>query len=154
MIFQHTLTNILLQNKTQTRRIIKPDETVIRGRYNKVEAVLKNNRTKWIVGNTYAVQPGRGKSEVARILITKINSEHILRISTTSALNEGFYSRQDFLKTWKEIHGDDAFNLRVWVLTFELIGYTNINELIKFPDYPKIFDYASKRFDYSRASVS
>ena len=43
MIFQHTLTNILLQNKTQTRRIIKPDETVIRGRYNKVEAVLKNN---------------------------------------------------------------------------------------------------------------
>ena len=154
MIFQHTLTNILLENKTQTRRLIKPDETVVRGSYNKISAIIKNGRTKWEVGNTYAVQPGRGKSEVARILITKINSEHILRISTTSAINEGFCSRQDFLQAWRKIHGENAFDLRVWVLTFELINYTNISELTRFQDYPRIFAYASKRFNYSRASMS
>ncbi len=154
MIFQHTLTNILLENKTQTRRVIKSDEVAVRGQYNKIVSVYNNGRTKWSVGSDYSVQPGRGKSAVARIRITKINSEQILRISNQAAIAEGFCSRQEFLKTWKHIHGEQSFGLRVWVLTFELIEYTNITELTIHQDYSKIFAYASRRFDYTGTRMS
>lgn len=130
MIFQHTLPQVLYGNKTQTRRIIDTDEVAIRGRYNQIEAVLHNGRTKWCVGKTYAVQPGRGEGQVARIKLTKINSEQITRISSRDALAEGFSNRQIFLQTWQSIHGENSFNLRVWVLTFELIEVINVEKTI------------------------
>lgn len=123
MIFQYTLEQVLSQRKTQTRRVIRKGELAIRGRYNRIVAVQSNNRTKWQVGKTYAVQPGRGKSQVARICLERINSEYVTRISTADALAEGFKNRQDFLETWCQIHGTDALGVRVWVLTFKTVGY-------------------------------
>jgi hypothetical protein len=144
MIFQYTLTDILLQNKTQTRRIIKPNETAIRRHYNQIESVLHNGRCKWQVGQNYAVQPGRGQSEVARIRLTQINSQHITRISTSDAMAEGFESRQDFLQTWQKIHGENALNVRVWVLTFELIMYIKNTETFISQEYGEFFANAAK----------
>jgi len=46
-------------------------------------------RTKWRVGNTYAVQPGRGKCGVARIRVTGIRRERLQSISKNDALAEG-----------------------------------------------------------------
>ncbi|MDQ7027952.1 MAG: hypothetical protein Q9P01_06610 [Anaerolineae bacterium] len=86
----------------------------------------QNGRTKWSVGNTYAVQPRRGKEQIARIKLQKINSEYITRISNRDAIAEGFENRQSFLRAWKIIHGQNSFNLRVWVLTFELIKVINV----------------------------
>lgn len=154
MIFQHTLTDILLQNKTQTRRIVKANETAIRTRYNQIESVLHNDRIKWRVGQTYAVQPGRGKAEVARIRLIRINSQFITRISTADAIAEGFESRQDFLQTWQKIHGENAFNVRVWILTLELIMYTKHSETFIPPKYSEFFADAVKRLNYSGASLS
>jgi hypothetical protein len=150
MIFQYTLNDILQANKTQTRRIIKENETAIRSHHNQIQSVLINGRTKWYVGGTYAVQAGRGQAEVARIKIRQIRSEYVRRISTIDALAEGFSNRQDFLKTWLEIHGADGLKARVWVLSFELVKYTDDkgNPLIK-----ELFAYASQRFDYSGTSL-
>ncbi len=152
MIFQHTLDQVLQQRKTQTRRIIHPHETAIRGKFNCIEAVLSNDRAKWQVGKTYAVQPGRGKSQVARICIEKINSEQITRISTQDAIAEGFENRQAFLQTWQEIHGADAMNVRVWVLTFRVVGfYTDLQRLTY--NYKEPVAYDSGRSDYSWQSL-
>ena len=121
MIFQYTLDQILCAQKTQTRRVIRTGETAVRGRYNRIEAVLHNDRVKWRVGQTYAVQPARGAAQVARIALVQINSEHIMRISTADATAEGFSSRLGFLATWQRIHGLDSMDCRVWVLKFELV---------------------------------
>lgn len=121
MIFQHTLQQVLNQRKTQTRRVISPGEDAIRGQYNKITAVTHNGRQKWVVGRTYAVQPGRGQAQVARIRLTEINSEYITRICTPDAIAEGFGSRAAFLQTWKHIHGDNALSQHVWVIRFELV---------------------------------
>ena len=123
MIFQHTLEQVLEQSKTQTRRVIHPDEKAVRGQYNQIISVVHNGRLKWEVGRTYAVQPARGASQVARISLTGINSEYVTRISTADAIAEGFENRQAFLNTWRKIHGEYSFDLRVWVLRFELESY-------------------------------
>ena len=122
MIFQHTLEQTLAGDKTQTRRVIHEGDTAIRARYNRIAAVVTNGRTKWHVGKTYAVQPGRGKPSVARIKILQINSEYVTRISTQAAQAEGFSSRGEFLDTWKRIHGEASLGCRVWVLRFELVS--------------------------------
>lgn len=122
MIFQHTWPQILSGSKVQTRRVIRADEQAVRGLYNKIVAVMQGDRAKWQVGNEYAVQPGRGRAQIARIRVLRINSEYITRISLHDALQEGFASRQDFFRTWQQIHGAQGLGLRVWVIRFELVA--------------------------------
>jgi len=129
MIFQHTLAQVIQQRKQQTRRVISPGEVAVRGRYNKIIAVTHNGRKKWVVGRTYAVQPGRGQAQVARIRITGLNSEYVTRIRTQDAIAEGFDSRADFLQTWTEIHGQGGLSCRVWVVQFELAKVIDANIL-------------------------
>ena len=120
MIFQHTLEQVLSGQKTQTRRIIKPGDVAVRSGQDEITAVKTNGRTKWAVGKTYSVQPGRGKPAVARIQITRIRRETVSQISEADAIADGFTSRQAFLNTWRHIHGDDSLDLDVWVVHFEL----------------------------------
>src|SRR5215207_1551292 len=120
MIFQHTWPLILSGIKTQTRRLTNAKDQEIRGRYNRIEAVLSNGRVKWRVGKLYAVQIGRGKSQIARIEITSINSEIVSRITNAGAIKEGFQSRNEFFELWKTMHGVESLKSRVWVVTFQL----------------------------------
>jgi hypothetical protein len=121
MIFQYTLSQVLSETKTQTRRVIKPGEQALRGKNNRILTVLDTNgREKWSVGKTYSVQPARAKAGVACIIIRSIRSEAVTRISTSDAKSEGFSSRQEFLAAWKAIHGENMLNCRVWIITFEL----------------------------------
>lgn len=122
MIFQHTLEKIINCEKTQTRRIVYPRDTAIRVRNNKISSVIVNGRAKWTVGQTYAVQPGRGQPQVARIQILRIRSEHLERISTADAKAEGFASRKEFLQAWQSIHSSIELKSRVWVVEFELVS--------------------------------
>jgi hypothetical protein len=130
MIFQYTWPAVVSERKTQTRRIIQPNETAIREQHNKIKAVVQGQRERWRVSASYAVQTGRGKAQIARIRLTRIRSQLLSRITTSDALAEGFASRQDFLKTWQHIHGIHAVNQRVWVLEFEIDG---INPDISLP---------------------
>lgn len=121
MIFQYTWPLVVAQTKTATRRVIADDEHAERGQYNRIVAVKKNGRVKWCVGTTYAVQPERGRRQVARIRIARITRQRINRISAREAQAEGFLDRQDFFDTWETIHGPASLDKRVWVLEFELV---------------------------------
>jgi hypothetical protein len=120
VIYQYTWDKVIARQKTQTRRIVKPNESAIRGRYNKITSVMSGDRTKWRVGGSYAVQTGRGKGQIARVRLTCIRSERLSRIRQADAQAEGFASRQEFLQTWDTIHGANSREVRVWVLEFEL----------------------------------
>jgi len=98
MIFQHTIDAVLSGEKTQTRRLVKAMDSTsglydrdgyctamtdgsrigVVYRYEK-DGKFIDFRRKWWPGNTYAVQPGRGKKGIARIRITGIRLQQDVR---------------------------------------------------------------------------
>jgi hypothetical protein len=122
MIFQHTFELVLSGHKTQTRRLIKANEVAVRGSDNRIETILHNGRSKWVVGQIYAVQPGRAKKQVGQIRVTGLTSEVVGQISASDAIAEGFENRQAFFEVWKRMHGENSLDLQVWVVKFELVG--------------------------------
>jgi len=149
MIFQHTWQQVLDGTKTQTRRIAHPAilpasmitySSSATGEYcwfaydasDAIGAVFRKGRLLYKVGNTYSVQPGRGKKAVGRIRITGIRLERVQDITEEAALAEGCLgvphyqaARDEFIVLWSMIHTkhgerwDD--NPLVWVLTFEKV---------------------------------
>ena len=122
MIFQHTWQQVLDGTKTQTRRPVKPGQTLEVAEDSYPAGVFAEigsgyYRTVYIVGNTYAVQPGRGKHGVGRIRITGLRREDVRTISDDDVKAEGFSSRDEFMQTWEMMHKTyDA-----WVIEFELV---------------------------------
>lgn len=130
MIFQYTWPQVISRQKTQTRRVAGMNEVAIRSHHNRIVAVMHNGREKWRVGRTYAVQPGRGRRQIARIRVVRIRSERLSRISQADARAEGFADRREFMRTWERIHGPGSRECRVWVLEFELVAVcVNLEEL-------------------------
>src|SRR5689334_12977544 len=112
MLFIHTVDKVLNGSKVQTRRIQKPTQVLRQiespfGGYLPLSVVEKHNglvRPVYVVGKTYAVQPGRGKAAVARIEIIDIKSEDVRQISEADAKAEGFANKLLFLVTWCKMH--------------------------------------------------
>lgn len=121
MIFQYTLDLLLSGRKTQTCRIAKPNESAVRGSNGTIEAVTVNGHDKYRVGKTYAVQPSRNQSAVARIRLVGIERKNVAEITTEEAQAEGDTSREEFFEVWRSIHGEKNFSAEVWVLKFELV---------------------------------
>lgn len=130
---------ILAGEKTQTRRIVKSGEELIHpGFGDTVLAVSQDylfGRNKWTVGHDYAVCPGRGKHQVARIRILAIRRERLQNITFDEAYAELGLSRYAFADWYHDIVGYfaqiwDSINAapgtrwednpEVWVLEFEL----------------------------------
>lgn len=101
MIFQHTINKVLAGEKSQTRRLVKPGETLA-GDGSEVRHGF--GRLKWAVGRTYAVQPGRGQSGIARIRLTAIRREDVRDIAFPDVRAEGFRNLNEFLETWVTMH--------------------------------------------------
>lgn len=116
MLFKRELAvKIAEGNKTQTRRIVKPDE-----HYDDVvETVYTGNKRKWVVGRTYGVQITRGGYSLNRFVLNGIRRERACDISDSDAIAEGFTGRDDFFKTWESINGKGTLDSDVWVLEFE-----------------------------------
>lgn len=115
----------LAGTKTQTRRPIRADRLC-----------------RYRPHHTYAVQPGRGKPEAGRILVTAVRQQRLGDITLREAHAEGFRTTDDFRVAWvsihdarwisahDEAHGEDARVLRrfddrhadtpVWVIEFTL----------------------------------
>ena len=127
MIFKDELCQKVLDGtKTQTRRLVKSNEyTWLDNRAEIVEVCASNHYLKWRVGNSYAVQPGRGKHAVGRIGITKIRRECLNAITHDDAQAEGVgRSIAAFAELWDSIHPKGKRwidNPGVWVLEFELV---------------------------------
>lgn len=125
--------------KTMTRRTVKDNERAIRGWIDGAYRIYGVNtedkdprgkgRIKWMVGRTYAVQPGRGKPAIGRIRLLSIRKEPLQDINLADVIAEGGpfgYSAaydEDYGALWDSINSKGnqwRDNLDVWVLTFEL----------------------------------
>jgi hypothetical protein len=76
------------------------------------------------VGQTYAVQPGRGRQGVGFVRLAAIREQSLLDISDDDAVAEGFRDRTDFVLAFYEINRGTVrtgMNPRVFVLTLEVV---------------------------------
>jgi hypothetical protein len=136
MLFQHTVDKVLSGEKTQTRRLIKANDKTRRdwhtlyaitknrplreiiqycspgdvGRVSSSDGILVEWTPKFLIGKTYAVQPGRGQKAVGRIRITGIRCEDVREISAEDVRAEGFNDTFHFLWTWTQMHDKPAWN--------------------------------------------
>lgn len=107
MIFSPRLAHLVMAGKkTSTRRIAQPGE----------------ERCRYVVGRSYAIQPGRGRSAIGRLRVTAVRQEALGELTFKDALAEGFKTRDDFWAYWCDLHGVQAPNLDqlVWVIGFEV----------------------------------
>jgi hypothetical protein len=120
---------ILKGEKTQTRRTVKPGERLVNlkeggkfviWRKDTGLASLVHKRIKWQTGQSYSIQPGRGKPGLGRFLLLDIRRELVRDISEEDAIAEGFNSISKFLEAFESINGKAALDKEVWVLTFEI----------------------------------
>lgn len=82
-----------------------------------------NGPCRYTVGKQVAVQPGRGKEAVARILITQISLEPVEpapRKRTREARAEGFRWWRDFADVWRDLYGDYDPAEMVYRIEFEV----------------------------------
>ena len=80
---------------------------------------------RYKIGHDYAVCPGRGKLQVARIRVLSVEPwgsvDHIDSADPDHARKEGFDSRKGFLDKWRLLYSDHRREGPVWVLDFELV---------------------------------
>jgi hypothetical protein len=169
MIFRQDSIDLIRRGqKTQTRRPVQDGEggyvygktpyswhlpaTICREGWTETEVVkliggdpAESARTKWVVGRTYAVCPGRGKHQVERILLKGLRCQRLDGISKDDVLAEGLrwvakrerwmYNKMiletldDFpvghvvayLHLWQSMYPKSDMTELVWVLDFELV---------------------------------
>jgi hypothetical protein len=92
---------ILVGEKTQTRRPVKDGDWAVHSLPPLTITQVRNSkRCKWRVGRTYAICPGRGKPQVARLELQFIRREDVRFITLEDAVEEGFFSQRGFWQTW------------------------------------------------------
>jgi len=136
MIFHETYQKVLDGTKIQTRRPVNyyRHERLINGIVYR-HATMKEIK-KWSVGNTYAVQPGRGKKSLGKIRIMEIRIEKVQAISCIDMIAEGLKTNlrhidatmhllDQWRDLWNSLYAGTKFawekNPDVWVLEFELV---------------------------------
>lgn len=120
MIFTHeNSVRIMSGQKTQTRRLCKPGDTIYRCDGSQV-VYRASGRERWKTGKAYAIQPGRGRPAVGQIVLTQITIDMngAEGISEADAHAEGYASRESFLDAWAWINGIYTRTQPVFVLTF------------------------------------
>ena len=138
MIFTPEHVQMIVEGlKTQTRRVVKSGEELRQWDVDTPMVYYVDDgwcghegpgpacypgRVKWVVGRTYAVQPGRGKPAVARIRITDIRREHLQNISPLDCALEGI-AIQDPMD---QFEGDVGIPYFVEVDRLLLTGYRDV----------------------------
>lgn len=130
MIFAHTLEQVLDGTKTQTRRLVKPGDIL----FYEPDSVIRNpgvnQRVIYEVGKDYAVCPGRGKSQVARIRVLDLKHEDVRSISAEDAKAEGWWYnpiRQEYMAD------PVLWYLRLWASMYDTQANVRMGQLK--PDY-------------------
>lgn len=95
---------------------------IVAGHKTETRRPRTDDRCQYRVGKDYAVQPGRGKHEVARIEITDVRQEALGDIDDKGARREGFKNRAEFMDYWLELYGELDEALPVWAITFKAVG--------------------------------
>jgi len=133
---------ILTGDKFQTRRLRKledseefawewgaDNDTLVET--SEVVAVIRSRRQMWLVGQTYAVQPGRGKPSIARIKILRIRREDVRDISHEDAIAEGFDSQRNFWHTWCSFYDPQMARIFNAIDPDDGIGFPTVRRLLR-----------------------
>lgn len=116
MIFKPELARkVASGEKTETRRPMVADKP-----------------SPYVVGNDYAVQPGRGKFAIARVKILLCEPTFLGAMTPEQAAAEGFLQDTDgerhgdiaaFRAYWERLYGDGTarVDVRVWRIGFALV---------------------------------
>lgn len=112
MQFIHTWKSVLDGSKTQTSRIVKPGDICPMNGCD-IDSIYNGGRLKWRVGNTYAVQPGRGKRAVARIRILEIHKRDVREFDMEDIKAEGFNGVPGFWEAWCMMHDKSSAKLMI-----------------------------------------
>lgn len=112
------------------------------GYYDMFEAVFRGGRRMWMIGQDYAISPGRGKFAVGRIPpITSLRLEMLGEITDEDAKAEGitYYQmephsfaygnkiieaptpRAAYLVLWRSIYEHADSKEKVWAISFEKV---------------------------------
>lgn len=109
MIFKPVLVErVLAGDKVETRRPV---------RFNELGGVVPS---AYEPGRSYAVQPGRGKRQVARLLVESVHRERVGAITDAAAVREGFANAEAFRDYWALLYGEWTPGTWVWVIRFRL----------------------------------
>lgn len=113
MLFQHSLIETITSGrKTQTRRPFRPTDQQAGDTVRRQTKTAGNYRVHYVIGQSYAVQPGRGKPGIIidgkplRIELKNICLEDVRTISEPDAIAEGFAGRLEFWQIWANIYED------------------------------------------------
>jgi len=68
----------------------------------------------------YAVCPGRGKHQVARMVVLDVREELVGAITDAEAVLEGFADRNAFIAYWQKLYRIWDPSLPVWRIEFKL----------------------------------
>jgi hypothetical protein len=119
------VTLIVAGEKTPTRREAKPGDTSLGIMFRDPEwrhQVRNGGRLRWRVGQSYALQPGRGKHAVGRIAIAAIRyCSRASDISESDARTEGFATAEEFRAVYGRLNGVAALDQACWALTIRLV---------------------------------
>lgn len=89
MIFRPELARAILRGvKSQTRRPVKPGE----------------DRCRYRPGGSYAVQPGRTRPAIGRMIVTRVERERLVEITHDDARAEGFRGVPEFARYWLHLY--------------------------------------------------
>ena len=108
MIFGSPLFKMVLcGKKTVTRRRVKGYD----------------DKCRYKVGRTYAVQAGRGFKGAGRIEILSVKKEHLWQISTQGEhKKEGFNSLEEFFGYWTYLYKKIDLDTSVWRIEFKVVS--------------------------------
>jgi hypothetical protein len=90
------------------------------GMGDEIGIVMRHGKLCFKVGQTYVVQPGRGKLGQGRIVLVAIRHCPIVaHISPEDAVAEGFATPDNFRAVIKKLYGEAALQKPFYALTFE-----------------------------------
>lgn len=137
------LEKVLSGEKTQTRRLVRPDDVPVLDRQEIVRVHISTGAVRYRVGSTYAGQPGRGKHAQGRIRLLSIRHEDVRQISEEDARAEGFENRVDFWRCWMGLH--DLALLRRPVTLF-VVGHLTYQAQVSIAEFA-MKDRPAQRYD-------
>ena len=107
MIFSPAHARLVMDGrKSQTRRRVRPDETVCR----------------YVAGRSYSVQHDRHRPAVGRLVVVSVAQQPLGDLTLRDARAEGFRTRQEFRDHWHRLFPDMAAQDVVWVLVIRPDG--------------------------------
>lgn len=81
--------------------------------------------THYKVGNEQAIQPGRGRHSMGRLVITKVTEEELGCVDDAEAKLEGFSGHRQFVEYWIQLYGSWDPKTKVKRIEFRVVEQTH-----------------------------